>query len=108
MKILISSHERLRSKRLFQLSNTGSPFPPPPPGMHIRDTVFLDFKKAFDSVSHKCLLYKLERLGVSGNVLKWISSFLSNRQQSVVINGQSSEWTDAVLALVDVLGVFTS
>ena len=58
------------------------------------DTVFLDFKKAFDSVPHKRLLYKLERLGVSGNVLKWISSFLSNRQQRVVINGQSSEWTD--------------
>ena len=37
------------------------------------DTVFLDFKKAFDSVPHKRLLYKLERLGVSGNVLKWIS-----------------------------------
>ena len=58
------------------------------------DTVFLDFKKAFDSVPHKRLLYKLERLGVSVNVLKWISSFLSNRQQRVVINGQSSEWTD--------------
>ena len=58
------------------------------------DTVFLDFRKAFDSVPHKRLLLKLERLGVSGNVLKWISSFLSNRQQRVVINGQSSEWTD--------------
>ena len=58
------------------------------------DTVFLDFRKAFDSVPHKRLLLKLERLGVSGNVLKWISSFLSNRQQRVVIKGQSSEWTD--------------
>ena len=58
------------------------------------DAVFLDFRKAFDSVPHKHLLLKLERLGVSGNVLKWISSFLSNRQQRVVINGQSSEWTD--------------
>ena len=58
------------------------------------DTIFLDFRKAFDSVPHKRLLLKLERLGVSGNVLKWISSFLSNRSQRVVINGQSSEWTD--------------
>ena len=58
------------------------------------DTIFLDFRKAFDSVPHKGLLLKLERLGVSGNVLKWISSFLSNRSQRVVINGQSSEWTD--------------
>ena len=55
------------------------------------DTIFLDFRKAFDSVPHKRLLLKLERLGVSGNVLKWISSFLSNRSQRVVINGQSSE-----------------
>ena len=58
------------------------------------DTVFFDFRKVFDSVPHKRLLLKLERLGVSRNVLKWISSFLSNRQQRVVINGQSSEWTD--------------
>ena len=58
------------------------------------DTIFLDFRKAFDSVPHKRLLLKLERLEVSGNVLKWISSFLSNRSQRVVINGQSSEWTD--------------
>ena len=37
---------------------------------------------------------KLERLGISGNVLNWISSILSNRSQEVVITGQSSEWTD--------------
>ena len=58
------------------------------------DTVFLDFRKAFDSVPHKHLLLKLEKLGVSGNVLKWISDFLSDRLQHVVINGQSSEWSE--------------
>ena len=52
-------------------------------------TIFLDFRKAFDSVPHNRLLLKLERLGVSGNVLKWISSFLWNRSQRVVINGPS-------------------
>ena len=58
------------------------------------DTIFLDFRKAFDSVPHKRLLLKHERLGISGNVLNWISSFLSNRSQRVVINRQSSEWTN--------------
>ena len=58
------------------------------------DTVFLDLRKAFDSVPHKRLLLKLEKLGASGNVLKWISEFLTNRLQRVVLNGQSSEWTD--------------
>ena len=58
------------------------------------DTVFLDFRKAFDSVPHKRLLLKLEKLGVSGNVLKWISDFLSDRLQRVVINGKSSEWSE--------------
>ena len=58
------------------------------------DTVFLDFRKAFDSVPHKRLLLKLEKLGVPGNVLKWISDFLSDILQCVVINGQSSEWSE--------------
>lgn len=58
------------------------------------DAIFLDFWKAFDTVPHKRLLLKLEKLGISGNLLKWIKDFLSNRLQRVVINGQSSEWTE--------------
>ena len=58
------------------------------------DTVFLDFRKAFNCVQHKRLLLKIEKLGITGNVLKWIKSFLSNRLQRVVINGHSSEWTE--------------
>ena len=57
-------------------------------------TVFLDFRKVLDSIPHKRLLLKLEKLGVLGNVLKWISDFLTNRLQCVVLNGHSSEWTD--------------
>ena len=46
---------------------------------------FLDFAKAFDTVSHPKLIHKLERYGLSGHLLKWISIFLSDRSQIVSI-----------------------
>ena len=52
--------------------------------------VFLDVSKAFDKVWHEGLLFKLERMGVSGNLLKWIGSYLRGRSQKVVINGVAS------------------
>ena len=58
------------------------------------DAVFLDFRKAFDYVPHKQLLMKIEKLGITGNLLKRISDFLTNRKQRVVINGMSSEWME--------------
>ncbi len=53
--------------------------------------VFLDVSKAFDKVYHKGLLHKLEQLGICGNLLKWLESYLSNRKQRVVINGKMSD-----------------
>ena len=52
--------------------------------------VFLDIQKAFDRVWHKGLLYKLQSLGVGGVLLKWLSDYMSNRCQKVVLNGQES------------------
>ncbi len=52
--------------------------------------VFLDFSKAFDRVWHKGLLFKLEKMGVEGNLLKLLGNYLSYRQQRVVLNGQHS------------------
>ena len=54
--------------------------------------VFLDFTKAFDKVSHRCLLYKMERVGISHKMLKWFSDYFTNRSQSVVLEGKSSSW----------------
>ena len=55
------------------------------------DAVYLDFRKAFDTVPHNRLLKKLKGYGIDGNILQWISSFLSGRKQFVSINGQESE-----------------
>ena len=50
--------------------------------------------KAFDRVPHKRLYTKLVSHGISGNTLAWIESFLSDRKQRVVVNGNLSEWMD--------------
>ena len=52
--------------------------------------VFLDFSKAFDSVNHDILLYKLSRYGIRGQSLDWFKNYLDNRKQFVVVNGYES------------------
>ena len=54
------------------------------------DVVFLDFAKAFDRVSHVILLQKLYNFGISGSLLNWCKDYLTEREQRVVIQGQSS------------------
>ena len=60
-------------------------------GKEIR-VVFCDISKAFDRVWHRGLLHKLRAIGCSEKVTAWFASYLSNRRQRVVINGQTSEW----------------
>ena len=55
------------------------------------DAIYLDCKKAFDTVPHKRLIAKLRAYGISGKILKWIESFLKNRTQKVVISGVHSD-----------------
>ena len=47
------------------------------------DSVYLDFAKAFDKVDHTILLKKVESLGITGKILGWIKTFLTNRKQQV-------------------------
>jgi len=54
--------------------------------------VFGDISKAFDKVWHRGLIYKLRMVGVRGKLLAWLSNYLDNRQQRVVIQGSTSQW----------------
>jgi ribonuclease P/MRP protein subunit RPP40 len=58
------------------------------------DIMYLDFAKAFNSVSHRKLLRKLHALGVRGKLLRWIQAFLSKRRQRVRVNNSFSDWCD--------------
>ena len=60
-------------------------------GKEIR-VVFCDISKAFDRVWHQGILLKLQAAGVTGNLLSWFRSYLSNRRQKVVLPGASSTW----------------
>ena len=54
------------------------------------DVVYLDYAKAFDKVDHRILLAKLKRYGIRGKLYDWIKDFLTNRYQTVVVEGQQS------------------
>ena len=61
------------------------------------DVIYLDFKKAFDSVPHERLLNKVSTYGIEGNILAWIRAFLSNRVQRVRVGGAISS-TEKVIS----------
>lgn len=57
----------------------------------LNGVVFLDIRKAFDSINHSILLNKMnDQFGVQGLELKWFDSYLTNREQVCVVNGRKS------------------
>ena len=56
--------------------------------------LLMDITKAFDRVWHKGLFYKLHKIGVKGSLLNWFKSYLSNRQQRVVVDNRMSRLSD--------------
>ncbi len=58
------------------------------------DVIYLDFSKAFDTVSHQKLLQKLPSYGITGPILRWLEAFLLNRRQRVTVDGVCSKWSE--------------
>ena len=56
------------------------------------DVIYTDFAKAFDTVPHHRLLFKLKTYNINKDLIVWISDFLCNRKQCVVLNGEQSSW----------------
>ena len=55
------------------------------------DVAVLDFAKAFDKVPHQRLIEKMKFYSIHPSVVEWTKAFLSNRTQSVVVDGYTSE-----------------
>ena len=55
--------------------------------------IFLDISEAFEKVWHDRILFKSTQNGISGNLLKFLHDFLSERRQRVVLNVEASTWT---------------
>ena len=57
--------------------------------------VFCDVSKAFDKVWHKGLIFKLCQYGIDGDLFNWISDYLDDRKQRVVIRSCMSSFKRA-------------
>ncbi|GAB0208804.1 mitochondrial enolase superfamily member 1 [Grus japonensis] len=56
------------------------------------DVIYLDFSKAFDTVSHNILIRKLRKCGLDEWTVRWAENWLNGRAQSVVISSTESSW----------------
>ena len=56
------------------------------------DVIYLDYRKAFDTVPHQRLTYKLSQIGITGKALVWVKEFLNDRIMKVNVRGSCSQW----------------
>ena len=61
--------------------------------------LYIDLRKAFDTVSHSCLLSKLPYYGICGTELNWISDYLFNRTQYIAYNNDCSNLESVTLGV---------
>lgn len=61
--------------------------------------VFLDLAKAFDTVSRRLLLKKLEAIGIRGVPLEWFRSYLCDRKQRIKLAGYTSDYADILFGV---------
>ena len=59
-------------------------------------SIFLDLKKAFDTLDHNILLEKLQYYGIKNVYHKWFTSYLSNRKQCTIINNSVSDFSNLI------------
>ena len=78
------------------LQNKNSPDPAQWQGWSGPERVFIDFKKAFDPVSHSKLLEQLAAYGISDKLLSWLRNYLSDRKQRVEIEGEYSDFQNII------------
>ena len=62
-------------------------------------TLLLDIKGAFDRVNKKQLLKRMVHIGIAGNIVRWVDSFLSGRRAMLVIDGRTGETRDIQASL---------
>ena len=60
------------------------------------DVAYIDYAKAFDKVSHRLLIVKLRAYGIDGKLLAWLSAYLEDRRQRVVVGNAKSPWLEVV------------
>lgn len=60
------------------------------------DVLYLDYRKAFDTVPHKRLILKLRQYGIKGQLLNWIEDFLTLRKSRVRVRGKFSGWKEVL------------
>ena len=58
------------------------------------DILYLDFRKAFDTVPHRRLLEKLKSYGIRGRLFRWLENFLQGRKQRVAVGDQMCDWSE--------------
>ena len=53
--------------------------------------IFIDFRKAFDTINHEILLQKLSKIGFKLNSIEWFKDYLTDRTQTTLANGTTSD-----------------